>query len=405
MKYETKSHGRHGRYGVSHIRKAVGSFAAHAGRHAARAGMSHLKRRLFGESNKEEKPAQGLETGTAPGHSTTDHVKRITKSSRRKFHRDEKNRKRIVKLLNKSSKFQQLVANNAFMPALANDNQGWVEIPIMCGNGYVSPITTHTDAAGATYSRQTETGDGLAVANVNANALTGPIKQVNTGSAINPTTASVASLAQGYVHGYMLEYEILNIQTFPIRVDVFECTVIRDMDVPSAGPLANCANFGVGNTGLLHLASNYEGTVEGQAQLSSVSTVSAVTEVSPGATPFMFPWFGKYVRVDKHHTHVLDATQQLKLEKRYKFPRAIKNSEMLQGLVAKAFISKVILISYRGAAPAIAQSTGNICAAMPAVNFGATAAATHSFAVTYIKKWVTVPDVTAMEHFGTAQAA
>lgn len=398
-------HSMHGKYGVGHYRKAVNRIVAAGAKRALRSGLSHVKRRLFGDSSKEERPAQGLETGTAPGHSTLDHVKRITKASRKKFRRDEKARKRIVKLMNKSSKFQQLIANNAFLPSLAADNQGWFEIPIMCGNGYVSPITVHTDAANATYSRQAEGGDGIAVANCNSNALTGIIKAEATASAVNPGNSSVHTLAQGYVHGYMLEYEILNIQTFPVRVDVFECTVIRDMDVPASGPLANCTNFGTGNVGLLHLAANYENTVQGLTQFSSANVVTGVTEVSPGATPFMFPWFGKFVRVDKHHTHVLDASQQLKLEKRYKFPRAIKNTDMIGGLVAKAFISKCILISYRGAAPAIAQSTGNICAALPAVNFGATGTATHSIAFTYLKKWVVVPDPASVDHFGTAQVA
>ena len=233
----------------------------------------------------------------APGHSTMDHVRKITKRSRREYKKRERFAKKVVKAINRSSKFQQLFKNCITKPSLLADNQGWFEIPIMAGNGYSNPYTNHTDAANTTYSNYTDVGDGLTVMNLNSNALTGMVKASGASGAggINPGNTNATTLGAGYVHGYLLEYQLQNFNTVAIKYDVFECTCVRNIDAgPSAGPIGNINSFGDANGGLLHLAANYENTVGTAQPIGSVSTFQGISEASPYANPFMFQYFGRY---------------------------------------------------------------------------------------------------------------
>jgi len=398
---------RNGKHGVHH-RKVLGGFAAHAARYAARAGMQHLKKRLFEKGVKEENPSTGLETQFAPGHSTLDHVRKISKKSRRDYKKRERFAKKVVKAINKSSKFQQLFKNAITQPSLLADNQGWFEIPIMAGNGYSSPYTDHTDAANKLYSNYTDTGDGLTVMDCNSNALTGMIKASGASGAggINPGNANPTTLGAGYVHGYLLEYQLQNFNTVAIKYDVFECTCVRNIDAgPTGGPVANVSSFGNASTGLLHLAAAYENTVGSSYSFASSQQFQAITEASPFANPFMFQYFGRYFRIDKHHTHVLDPGQTLQLDKRYKFNKAIKNADFYS-CVAKKGVTRCILICYKANTPPQqtgASTNGNVVGPLAAVAYGVANLATHSCGIIYNKRFIVMPDSSAVGHEGAGQ--
>ena len=271
----------------------------------------------------------------------------------------------------------------------------------MCGSAYTQPGTS-TDANNANFTQAPDNGEGEEVIDLCINAYSGLLQSSITAgaNAITGGASTSANLAQGFVHGYMIEYNLINFNTMPIRCDVYEVSCIRRMDqAPTSGLLSGMASFTSGNDGIMHLAANYENTVTGTVKTAHTKTT--VSESTVQTNPFTFQNFGRYFRVDKHHTHVLDAGQTLTLDKRYKFHRAIKATD-ITGTVFIPGLSKGILISFRANTTkqaAASATNGYYSQQITGVAVG-TGGFTHGFGVSYTKKYVVIPNTASQMHLG-----
>ena len=164
----------------------------------------------------------------------------------------------------------------------------------MCGSAYTQPGTS-TDANNANFTQAPDNGEGEEVIDLCINAYSGLLQSSITAgaNAITGGASTSANLAQGFVHGYMIEYNLINFNTMPIRCDVYEVSCIRRMDqAPTSGLLSGMASFTSGNDGIMHLAANYENTVTGTVKTAHTKTT--VSESTVQTNPFTFQNFGRY---------------------------------------------------------------------------------------------------------------
>ena len=163
----------------------------------------------------------------------------------------------------------------------------------MCGSAYTQPGTS-TDANNANFTQAPDNGEGEEVIDLCINAYSGLLQSSITAgaNAITGGASTSANLAQGFVHGYMIEYNLINFNTMPIRCDVYEVSCIRRMDqAPTSGLLSGMASFTSGNDGIMHLAANYENTVTGTVKTAHTKTT--VSESTVQTNPFTFQNFWK----------------------------------------------------------------------------------------------------------------
>lgn len=395
------------------MRAAVGrglaGAAKVAARYALRYGTAGAARRLFKNPDKGaelKNVTHGVESGFAAGHNAFTKHKGISRLSKKQFKKKARFEKKVRSAIQGTAKYQQFLQNTILGATIQVDGQDWFEIPVMCGGQYVQAGTS-TDANTVYYRNINDSGDYQGAADVAANSL-GTINALSSsatasGAALLPSSQFVAD-GKFLVYGYDVQYQIQNIQSFPIEVEIFEVDCVKDLS-------------NVGATNVFSTATSYIGGLASStttmANLAGTANIARFTKIQEsgnevtksllnwGATPMMLPDMGAYMVVKKSHIHILDASQVLRLEKKYVFKNPIRFQDMNTVLFKKG-VSHVICGAVRSAVLSSGAGGGYQGAALGGVAIG-TGSFTHSYAVTYQKRYVVKPLSYGNTTFGFGQ--
>lgn len=352
----------------------------------ARKVSNFFKKSRPDSNNNDRNPSAPVETGYAVGHSAFTTTRRQKRMSKKAFKKKARWEVKVRAAVTGSAKFQQYFQNCILGPTAAVDVMSWWEIPIMAGKVYAFPGTS-TDANNILYRVNNDEGDFVPAADIALNATTS--RQLMSGqtpvyTAVSGTNSNSAS-AKFVVYGYSLEYNVQNIQTVPITVEIFEVTCIKDYVTNGSNAVFSTGNESFSNpTGSMMSAAN-AANVTREAAVAASGTQIAVSNVAVGVTPFLFRDVGEYMRVVRSHVHVLDPSQILRLQKVYKFKRPIAVQD-LSGVVFKKGVSHVICGSVRSTA----IGAGNYAGPLAGVAAGA-GGFTHSYVVNYNKRFIIKP--------------
>lgn len=344
-------------------------------------GGSSSKKQGASESN----PARGVETGYASGHSAYTKVKSKRRMSRKSYKKKKRFEYKVRSAVQGETKFQNFFQNSILGPAVGIDSQTWFEIPVMTGSSYVAP-GTRTDANNVLFTVSADVGDFTPAADIAVNAVWS--RQTLAGQTVAGTnlapTSIYANLGSMIVYGYELEYTFINVQAIPICLEIFELTCVKDFQ-PLAGSVPLGASTGIASgTASMLLAANAN-NVNREALVQASGAQSGASYVAVGATPFFFADFAAYWKVTKSHVHFLDAGQNYRTQKSYKF-RPIKFNS-LTSMLCKKGVSHAIIGRVCSITPG---SSANYASALSNIAVGI-AGLTHTFDCFYTKRYMVKP--------------
>lgn len=366
-------------YGRAAMVAYRGAKALYRGFRGSRGSRSQSKRKT------DDRPSAPVETGYAVGHSAYNVSSKHKRLSKRAYKKKQRFEIKVRAAVNGVSKFQQYFQNAILGPAVAVDEMSWFEIPVMCGQQYVAPGTS-TDANNIYFRVNNDEGDFVPAADIANNSnwtrqqLTG---QTQAGTAVGSSSGFFVG-AKFLVYGYVLEYNIQNVNSVPITVEIFEMDCIKDYE-PSAGaaPFGTSTCAVVGSTSCLKQAAG-ENTAR-QALVVASGTQIAVSDTAVGVTPFLFSDMGNFFRVVKSHVHVLDPSQIMRLQKKYFFKGPIRVTDM-NNVMMKKGVSHFIVGSVRATAIGAGSYAGALTGA--AAGLGGF---THTYCVNYNKRFMIKP--------------
>lgn len=388
-----RSRGTVGRYGTTrgHLVRGAMHLARRAAPYVAKAYNSWKNSAGDKESKSARlsNPVHGVSSGFAEGHNAYVKHSKHSRLSKKKFKRKVRWETKVRSAVQGVTKFQEYIQNTILMAPVPVDNQAWFEIPIMCGAQYAA-AGTFTDANNVYYQTIADPGDyrGAADVAINANAtLTNNTNAGTVGTALAYNSQFGAN-GKFLVYGYCVQYQIQNIQSFPIEVVVFEVDCIKDMANVSNSMFSTATCYAAsGSTSVLALSQ--VASLSRFLELQESGNESSSSYLNWGATPMLYSDPGAYLNIRRSHVHVLDPAQVIRLEKKYTFKRPIRFQDM-NGVLFKKGVSHVLAGCVRSAVIGSGSGGGYQGAALGGVAVG-NGGFTHSCAITYQKRFVIKP--------------